>query len=165
MFDHQAAASITRLLTIGYEGAEINDFIATLQASEVKTLIDVRELPLSRKHGFSKNSLRDQLKCAGISYLHVKQLGDPKPGRDAARAGRMDDFRRIFGKHIKQEASQAALLGVVPVIESGGACLLCFERCHTDCHRSIVADELAKLTEFELTHIGVKQGIAGQHSS
>jgi uncharacterized protein (DUF488 family) len=149
-------------MTIGYEGANIDDFIATLTASNVTTLIDVRELPLSRKKGFSKTKLRENLEAADISYLHVKQLGDPKPGRMAARAGDQGEFRRIFGHHIKQDASRIALRKIVPIVEAGGACLLCFERCHSDCHRSIVAEELAKLAVFELAHIGVKQGIAEQ---
>ncbi|MGC3939535.1 DUF488 family protein [Roseobacter sp. EG26] len=163
MFDQVGDSVKAQLMTIGYEGANIADFIATLQASNVTTLIDVRELPLSRKKGFSKNKLRQQLEESGIAYLHVKQLGDPKPGRLAARAGNMNEFRRIFGDHIKLDATREALQEVVPVIEAGGACLLCFERCHSDCHRSIVADELAKLADFELAHIGVKQGIAKQH--
>lgn len=163
MFDQAGDSVKARLMTIGYEGAEIADFIATLQASNVTTLVDVRELPLSRKKGFSKNKLREQLEASGITYMHVKQLGDPKPGRLAARAGNMNEFRRIFGDHIKLDATREALQQVVPVIEAGGACLLCFERCHSNCHRSIVADELAKLADFELAHIGVKQGIAKQH--
>jgi uncharacterized protein (DUF488 family) len=163
MFDQASDTIKTRLMTIGYEGADIADFIATLKASNVKTLVDVRELPLSRKKGFSKNKLREQLEAAGMSYLHVKQLGDPKPGRMAARLGNMTEFRRIFGAHIELDATRDALQEIVPIIEAGGACLLCFERCHSDCHRSIVADELAKLADFELAHIGVKQGIAKQH--
>lgn len=163
MFDQAGDNVKTRLMTIGYEGADIADFIATLQASDVTTLIDVRELPLSRKKGFSKNKLREQLEASGMTYMHVKQLGDPKPGRMAARAGNMNEFRRIFGDHIKLDATREALQDVVPIIEAGGACLLCFERCHSDCHRSIVADELAKLADFELAHIGVTLGIAKQH--
>lgn len=161
MFD--ASATTVTLMTIGYEGADIADFVATLQNQGVKTLIDVRELPLSRKKGFSKNKLRLEIERAGIDYLHVKQLGDPKPGRLAARAGEMDKFRRIFGEHIKQEASQSALHDIVPVVRAGGACLLCFERCHTDCHRSIVANELTKLAKIEVAHIGVKKRIGKQH--
>lgn len=163
MFDQSGDAAKVRLMTIGYEGADIADFIATLKASNVSTLIDVRELPLSRKKGFSKNKLREQLEAAGVAYLHVKQLGDPKPGRLAARAGNMAEFRRIFGAHVKLDETREALSEIAPLVQVGGACLLCFERCHTDCHRSIVADELAKLADFELVHIGVKQGIAKQH--
>ncbi len=147
-------------MTIGYEGAEIHDFIATLLMHEVRTLIDVRELPLSRKKGFSKRALGEALDAVGIMYRHVKQLGDPKPGRVAARSGDMATFRQIFGKHMEQEPTKAALRDVVPAIMEGGACLLCFERCHQDCHRAIVADKLANIAAIELAHIGVVHGIA-----
>lgn len=163
MFDHADYSAKTQLMTIGYEGANITDFIATLKTSNVTALIDVRELPLSRKKGFSKNKLREQLEAEGIAYIHMKQLGDPKPGRMAARAGDMPEFRRIFGAHIELDATRDALQEILPVIEAGGACLLCFERCHSDCHRSIVAAELAKMADIELAHIGVKQGLAKQH--
>lgn len=45
------------LFTLGYEGLVIDAFIARLQAAQVKTVVDVRELPLSRKKGFSEISI------------------------------------------------------------------------------------------------------------
>jgi hypothetical protein len=47
-------------------------------------LIDVRDVPLSRKPGFSKSALQANLEAHGIAYVHLKGLGDPKPGREAA---------------------------------------------------------------------------------
>jgi uncharacterized protein (DUF488 family) len=46
---------MTTLYTIGYEGTDIDRFVATLKAVGVQLLADVRALPLSRKRGFSKN--------------------------------------------------------------------------------------------------------------
>lgn len=45
------------LFTLGYEGLSIDAFIARLQAAQVKTIVDVRELPLSRK----KSAMRVRL--------------------------------------------------------------------------------------------------------
>ncbi len=45
------------IATIGYEGSTIEDFVAALRHASINVLIDVRELPLSRKKGFSKNQL------------------------------------------------------------------------------------------------------------
>jgi uncharacterized protein (DUF488 family) len=160
VFDTQLIETAPRLMTIGYEGAGIDDFIRTLQSANVKSLVDVRELPLSRKKGFSKRALSEALEDAGIKYIHIRQLGDPKPGRDAARSGNMGEFSRIFGDHLRQGATQKALQDLVPVVADGGACLLCFERRHTDCHRSIVADELGKLMLVQIAHIGVRRDIA-----
>ncbi len=159
MFDELNSDQPTKLMTIGYEGSDIATFIATLKSSGVRTLLDVRELPLSRKKGFSKRSLAEALDASGIEYRHIKQLGDPKPGRDAAKSGDMDAFRRIFGEHMEQELTKAALRDVIPTILEGGACLLCFERCHQDCHRSIVGEELTKLAKIELAHIGVNKKV------
>jgi len=162
MFDARIKNEDAGLMTIGYEGADLGDFIETLIVAGVRSLIDVRELPLSRKKGFSKKALCDAVEAAGMSYTHVRQLGDPKPGRDAAKSGNFQEFRRIFGAHIQDPESRKALKELVPLVSEGGACLLCFERSHTDCHRSIVADELCKLARVRLSHIGVRPGIAGK---
>jgi hypothetical protein len=69
---------------IGYEGSVLEDFVATLRSAGVETLIDVRDVPLSRKPGFSKSALQANLEAHGIAYVHLKGLGDPKPGREAA---------------------------------------------------------------------------------
>lgn len=57
--------------TIGYEGTDIERFVKTLTAVGVEAVADVRAVPLSRKKGFSKNSLREHLESAGIKYLSM----------------------------------------------------------------------------------------------
>jgi uncharacterized protein (DUF488 family) len=64
-------------------------------ATSVRLLIDVRELPTSRRKGFAKSALSSALAAADIGYLHLKGLGDPKPGRDAARAGDYAGFLKV----------------------------------------------------------------------
>jgi uncharacterized protein (DUF488 family) len=148
------------LCTIGYEGASIGDFIATLRLAGITTLIDIRDLPLSRKQGFSKRALAVHVEAAGINYLHMQALGDPKPGREAARQGRMSEFRQIFGDHLGRPEGQEALAAVARIAASSHVCLLCFERDHACCHRSIVADAVKDLGPFQLRHIGVRSGAA-----
>jgi uncharacterized protein (DUF488 family) len=128
--------------TIGYEGTDIERFVVTLKAVGVRVLADVRAVALSRKKGFSKTALKARLATEGIEYLHFSDLGDPKPGREAARAGRYDEFRRIYGKHIAGAAARSALVALRKTIEAAPSCLLCFERDPKECHRSIIAREL-----------------------
>jgi uncharacterized protein (DUF488 family) len=90
-----------KIYTLGYENAAIDDFIATLQALHIEKIIDIREYPFSRKKGFSKGVLRALLEVNNIGYVHLKGLGDPKQGRQAARAGDYEEFRRIFTCHMK----------------------------------------------------------------
>lgn len=147
------------LHTIGYEGSSIGDFLATLKAFRIELLIDVRDVPISRKPGFSKTALSGWLETCDIEYLHLKGLGDPKPGRIAAREGRFDDFRQIFGAHLKSSAAQTDMRRGLDAASQRMACLLCFERDHTHCHRCIVADQMARHGGFRLVHLGVQSGL------
>ena len=69
------------LLTIGYEGLDLDHFIKFLTSNKVDVLVDVREVPISRKRGFSKSRLSQALAKKGISYEHIKALGSPSPIR------------------------------------------------------------------------------------
>lgn len=149
------------LHTIGYEGSTIEDFLATLRLTGVELVIDVRDVPISRKRGFSKKSLDSHLERSGIGYRHLKGLGDPKEGRIAAREGRFADFRRIFGEHLITDVAQADLATAISLSLNKSACLLCFERDHRECHRTAVASEMSKQKGFRIVHIGVRQGAAG----
>jgi len=130
------------VFTIGYEGTNIDSFVETLKYVGIKRLADVRALPLSRKKGFSKNKLAERLAAAGIEYLPFRQLGDPKPGRDAARAGKYDQFRKIYSAHLATEEARASLDKLMTVVAEQPTCLLCFERDPETCHRSMIAEEL-----------------------
>lgn len=128
--------------TIGYEQTDIDRFIATLKAVRVRVLADVRALPLSRKKGFSKKSLKARLESEGISYLHFVDLGNTKSGREAARAGHYGEFRKIYSRHLATARAQNALVTLMDVARDDATCLLCFERDPTVCHRSIVGEWL-----------------------
>lgn len=133
---------MTQIYTVGYEGTDIERFVQTLKLVGVEQLVDVRAVPISRKKGFSKNGLRERVEAEGIRYIHLSALGDPKPGRDAARAGRYDQFRKIYAKHISEPAAQDCLKVLATLIVDAPTCLMCFERDPTECHRSIVASKL-----------------------
>jgi uncharacterized protein (DUF488 family) len=130
------------LYTIGYEGTDIERVVSTLKAVRIQQLADVRAVPLSRKRGFSKRSLSVRLDAEGIEYLPFRPLGDPNPGRDAARSGRYDLFRAIYIEHLDSAEAQSSLRMLAAVAEEKATCLLCFERDPATCHRSLVADRL-----------------------
>ncbi|MFL0413360.1 DUF488 family protein [Sphingomonas sp. 179-I 2A4 NHS] len=148
---------MTMLATIGYEGASIADFLATLDLAGVKQVIDIRDVPVSRRPGFSKNILASALHDQGVSYVHYKALGDPKPGREAARAGQFDAFRAIYEKHLTLDAGQEALKSAVEVAKSVRSVLLCYERDSRHCHRTIVANAMSELYAFQIRHLGVQK--------
>jgi uncharacterized protein (DUF488 family) len=143
------------IATIGYEGATIDDFVVTLQRASIDVLIDVRDLPLSRKKGFSKNQLAETLTANGIEYVHLRGLGDPKPGREAARAGNYALFQKIFGQHMKSDDALRDVGIAADIVRTRRACLMCFECSHERCHRSIVAETLAQTTQLTITPLSV----------
>lgn len=147
---------MTMIYTIGYEGASLADFLATLHQAGIQRVVDVRELPQSRRPGFSKNILAAALQNENIAYEHRKRLGDPKPGRDAARAGRHDEFKQIFAAHMETTAAKDELNNLVATLASERCVLLCYERNHKQCHRQLLCDGLQKLGSFEIKHIGVQ---------
>jgi uncharacterized protein (DUF488 family) len=150
------------IATIGYEGATIGDFVATLQRASIDVLIDVRDLPLSRKKGFSKNQLAETLAAHGIEYVHLRGLGDPKPGREAARAGNYALFQKIFGRHMKSDGAVRDVNIAADIVRTRRACLMCFECNHEQCHRSIVAETLAQITQLTITPLGVHDARASR---
>jgi uncharacterized protein (DUF488 family) len=150
---------MSMLATIGYEGSSLDDFLATLTTAHVRTLIDVRELPISRRAGFAKKALSAALAGAGIEYVHLKGLGDPKPGREAARANDHKKFLSIYTAHLKTAAARGDLAEAVTLSENGGACLMCYERDPKTCHRRLVADEISAITGSVVRHLGVKDGV------
>ncbi|TCN34082.1 DUF488 family protein [Sinorhizobium americanum] len=138
--------------TIGYEGTDIERFVQTLTAVGIDTVADVRAVPLSRKKGFSKNSLREHLESAGIKYLPMQELGDPKEGREAAKAGDYDRFRTIYSGHVNQPESIAAIEKLAAASEEQAVCLLCFERDPKTCHRLIVGERMGAFG-YEMMHL------------
>ncbi len=143
---------MSELYTIGYQGASAGQLIQTLCNLEIQVLVDVRELPLSRKKGLSKTALTQALSDQGIHYRHLKKLGDPKAGRDAAKAGDYATFEEIFSRHLVSDEAQSDFAELLRIARSQKTCILCFERCAHVCHRSYIADE-AVLVGFDVYNL------------
>lgn len=143
---------MTDICTIGYEQVGVPDLIAALKKAKVKTVLDVRELPNSRRAGFSKNMLAASLAEAGIGYRHMKALGTPKAGRDAAKKGDTKTMHKIFEAKLATPESQLALREAADIARQERACLLCLEHDWRVCHRAIVAKRLEKF-KIKATHL------------
>ena len=148
------------LATIGYERATLVDFIATLELVGVDVLYDIREKAQSRRPGFSKTALSDALTAAGIDYVHRPELGDPKAGREAARAGNYRLFREVFSQVMNTTKANLALQEIETVAANRHVCLMCFERNQNECHRKIVADFIETKLRLKAKHLGVVEGAA-----
>jgi uncharacterized protein (DUF488 family) len=142
-----------KLFTIGYEGEPQAAVIERLRAAGVKVLADVRAVAASRRAGFSKTVLGASLAGAGIEYVHLRDLGTPKAGRDAARKGRIGEMRDIFAGHMAEPASQLAFERLRQIAADRPTALLCFEADHAGCHRAVLAERLANEEGFEVVNL------------
>jgi uncharacterized protein (DUF488 family) len=130
-----------KLFTIGYEQTPANALLDELERAGVKLLVDVRAVASSRRPGFSKNQLAAGLDERGISYLHLRGLGTPKSGREAARSGKFALLHKIYSAHLKTAQAREGLDELSALVKkSGPVCILCYERDHAHCHRQWIAE-------------------------
>lgn len=142
-----------KLFTIGYEGATQADVIARLKTAGVQILVDVRAVAASRRAGFSKTILGESLEAEGIDYVHLRGLGTPKAGRDAARKGRVDEMRAIFADHLTEPQAQIEYERLKALAADKPVALLCFEADHAGCHRAVLAERLAAETGVAVVNL------------
>ena len=133
------------LFTIGYESRKIDEFLDRLDQFSIGVLVDVREIPASRKPGFSKNKLKVHLESRNIKYVHAKELGSPKALRDKLYSDYdYDYFFENYGRHLEDHIEVVKNL-YDEVISNTTACLMCMEREPTHCHRKVVAGKVKEI--------------------
>ena len=152
------ARKTNRLFTIGYEQTPAKAVLDELENAGVKLLVDVRAIAASRRPGFSKNQLAAGLDERGISYLHLRGLGTPKEGRDAARGGKFDALHKIYAAHLKTPQAREELDELSALVKQfGPVCILCYERDHTHCHRRWIAEIIEERDGVRIENLAGKQ--------
>lgn len=141
------------IYTIGYEGETIEKFVKKLKDSNIQQLIDVRELPLSRKNGFSKELLKGILEKEGIKYTHLKELGSPRNIRHQLYKDlNYEKFFAEYQKHINDEDVMQNISVTEGIAKRRKSVIMCFEKNYKTCHRSIIAEEL-KRRGWKVNHL------------
>jgi uncharacterized protein (DUF488 family) len=145
------------VFTIGYEGLDIDTFLSLLGEHGIETVVDIRELPLSRKPGFSKKALASTLNLSGLDYVHMVELGCPKQVRDRYRGD--GDWKRYTGGFLKHlETRRAAIADLSELVVSSNCALLCYEADFNFCHRSMVANAVREHCGADVEHISAIKG-------
>jgi uncharacterized protein (DUF488 family) len=143
-----------KLFTIGYQGLTQDQFVDLVLNKGIKKIIDLRAVPLSRKKGFSKNKLEFKLNEIGLEYEHIESLGTPKAIReDFKTKGDFNVFTKLYLDAISNE--NITLNNLSSKVINSVCCLLCFEKTPSECHRSIVANEIVKRskTPIQISHL------------
>jgi uncharacterized protein (DUF488 family) len=135
--------SIT-VLTIGHSTHAIGEFIELLNAHEVKRLVDVRTVPRSRHNPqFNREDLRESLRAAKISYLHLPKLGGLRHARkDSINIGWRNASFRGFADYMQTPEFEAGLERLIKLAQTKRTAVMCAEAVPWRCHRSLIADAL-----------------------
>ncbi|HEY0517216.1 MAG TPA: DUF488 domain-containing protein [Solirubrobacteraceae bacterium] len=133
------------MLWVGSAGYERHrdsaDFAARLRHESVERLIDVRELPISRRRGYAKKALAEALAREGIEYLHIKALGNPKAFRDLYKSGRVAEGSAAYRRFLLSERIEA-VAALIPMLMEKRSALMCVEHDHDVCHRSVIFEAI-----------------------
>ena len=142
-----------QVFTIGYATRTPETLIDRVISFGGTAIVDVRELPLSRRPGFSKIALAGAALAAGLDYQHVRALGNPKPSRALYKSGQIQAGVSAYGKHLNN-GSRPALLALAERVGREQVCLLCVEDDPETCHRAVIVEALQKeVADLIVTHL------------
>ncbi len=157
-----------QLWTIGYEAFRTPpELLAPLVEAGVERLVDVRELPLSRRAGFSKRALGASAEEAGIAYVHAKVLGTPAAIRPLFRTKRdLPEGHRRYRGHLDEPEVAIALDALADDLARVRLVLMCVEAEPEGCHRSLLVEALhERVPALTVTHLGLDGPLRGSTSA
>jgi transcriptional regulator with XRE-family HTH domain len=140
--DRGSKEMTTGIVSVGYEGRTVDELVAELQRLGTSTLVDVRLNAVSRRPGFSKRALQETLEEAGIRYVHLRKLGNPRENRPSFQSDESETGRRRFARLLRAKQAQAELQELMQLAEGGVVAVLCVERDELHCHRAVIIEEL-----------------------
>ena len=96
-----------------------------------------------------KSALMAAMTQAGVEYVHLRALGNPKPFRDLYKAGRTDEGRAAYEAFLLEERREA-LAGLAEMLREKPAALMCVEHDPATCHRTVILDALRSQLSLDL---------------
>ena len=132
--------------TIGHSTRSLEDLIAVLAAHEIRTLVDIRSFPMSRRlPHFNREVLAQELPAHNIVYVWKKELGGrrKKIHDDSPNTGLRNDSFRNYADYMLTTQFADAISSLLEIAANGKTAIMCAERVYFQCHRMLVSDYLA----------------------
>lgn len=138
--------SLGTVLTFGHSTRLWDEGLALLRRAGVRTLVDVRTVPRSRRNPqWACENLEPALREAGMGYVWQPDLGGlRRPLPDSRNTGWKNESFRGFADYMGTDRFAEALAWLIGQAGGPGApvCLMCAEAVPWRCHRSLIADAL-----------------------
>jgi uncharacterized protein (DUF488 family) len=142
------------ICSVGHGARPLEDFLATLRAAGIATLVDIRSQPGSRRHPhFGATSLEAALGEVGITYFHLPELGgrrEPRPD-SPHRALRVAAFRG-YADHMDTAEFARGYERLTALARGSRTAFMCAETLWWRCHRRLLADRLT-IDGWAVTHL------------
>lgn len=132
----------TTLYTIGYAGKTLWAFVDVLKKNSIESVIDIRQTPMSRQPGFSRNTLAEGLRKAGITYEHVAALGNPPQIRAMFQGSAIAEGRERYRQLLNNGRSHH-VDWLIAVADAQRTVIMCLESAPDHCHRQVVGEVAA----------------------
>jgi len=136
---------VATIHTIGHSTRELSELISVLQAHGIKTLVDIRAFPMSRRMPhFNRESLEQALPKSGINYVWLRELGGRRKRitENSPNIALRNDSFRNYADYMLTPEFAAGIDKLLQISQKGPAAIMCAERVHFQCHRMLVSDYL-----------------------
>lgn len=133
------------IYTIGHSTRTLGELVAALRGHGVKTLVDIRSFPMSRRlPHFNRESLEQELPKHGIAYVWMKELGGrrKKLRDDSPNTALRNESFRNYADYMMTEEFAAGIGRLLEIADRQNTAIMCAERVYFQCHRMLVSDYL-----------------------
>lgn len=138
--------------TIGYQGRSVDGFFDLLLRKGIRTILDVRRNPVSRKYGFARSSMKNIAEKLDVQYVHMPQLGIPSARRQDLNAP--CDYERLLDWYERTLPNRTDRIEeAIEYVRSTPSVLLCAEANPLRCHRGRLANAIAERTGMPVSHL------------
>jgi uncharacterized protein (DUF488 family) len=143
-----------QIWTIGHSTRSADEFGQLLLIHNLKTLVDVRSFPGSRRYPqFNKDALADFLRPLGIRYEHAPRLGGRRrPGANSHNTAWKNPSFRAYADYMETEEFKQGIRDLITLARKKPTVIMCAESLWWRCHRSLIADYL-KASGTTVVHI------------
>jgi uncharacterized protein (DUF488 family) len=146
---------LATLYTIGHSTRTLDELIVALRAHKIRTLVDIRAFPMSRRLPyFNRDSLEQALPEAGIRYRWMKALGGyrKKILEESPNIALRNASFRNYADYMLTPEFERAMAELTALAKNSKTAYMCAESLYFRCHRMLVSDWLVA-HEHEVQHI------------
>ena len=141
------------IYTAGYEKTSVDRFLDTLLRSGIRTILDIRSNPVSRRYGFHKSTLSRLAENVGLRYWHFPELGITSQRRK--NVDTLQDRIKLLDSYENCDLpSKSDFIGEISgLLTMEPSVLVCSELDHNLCHRSRLAKWCKSRTGLPIVHL------------